>query len=116
MRIQVICSKHHINVAIGLIFSFLLTSAAAANKQLALARDTQLDGEYKGMVDLTVSPGFEAARITITVDGEKIAEALPSPYRVTVDFGPTAVQHKIAITTLTADKKRVQWQQTINKG
>jgi Ca-activated chloride channel family protein len=113
---RVICSSHHINIALGLIVSFLLTSAVSANTQLVLSRDSQPEGELKGMVDLIVSPGFEAARVTISVDGEKIAEALPSPYRVTVDFGPAAVQHKIVVTAITADKKRVQWQQTVNKG
>jgi hypothetical protein len=116
MRTQVICSNRHINIGLGLILGFLLTGAASANTQLVLTRDTPPQGEYKGMVDLTAIPGFDAARVTITVDGEKIAEAIPSPYRVSVDFGPAAVQHKIVVTAFTADKKRVQWQQTINKG
>jgi len=114
---RVICSKQrNINIALGLIVTFLLTTAASANTQFVLSRDSHPDGELKGMVDLSVSPGFDAARVTITVDGEKIAEALPSPYRVMVDFGPTAVQHRIVVTAMTPDKKRVQWQQTINKG
>ena len=115
MKTRVICSNRHINIVLGLILSFL-TTAASANTQLVLTRDTPPEGEYKGMVDLTAVPGFDAARVTITVDGEKIAEALPSPYRVSVDFGSTAVQHRIVVTAFTADKKRVQWQQTINKG
>jgi Ca-activated chloride channel family protein len=116
MKTQVICSNRHINIGLGLILSFLLTGAASANTQLVLTRDTPPQGEYKGMVDLTAIPGFDAARVTIAVDGEKIAEALPSPYRVSVDFGPAAVQHRIVVTAFAADKKRVQWQQTINKG
>ena len=116
MKTRVICSNHHINIVLGLILSFLLTGTASANTQLVLTRDTPPGGEYKGMVDLTAIPGFDAARVTIAVDGEKIAEALPSPYRVSVDFGAAAVQHRIVVTAFTADKKRVQWQQTINKG
>jgi Ca-activated chloride channel homolog len=116
MKTQVICSNRHINIGLGLILGALLTGAASANTQLVLTRDIPPQGEYKGMVDLTAIPGFDAARVTIAVDGEKIAEALPSPYRVSVDFGPTAVQHRIVVTAFTADKKRVQWQQTINKG
>lgn len=116
MKTRVICSNRIINSVLGLILGSVLTTAASANTQLVLTRDTPPEGEFKGMVDLTAHPGFEAARVTITVDGEKIAEALPSPYRVTVDFGPTAVQHKIVVTAITADRKRVQWQQTINKG
>ena len=52
----------------------------------------------------------------LLIVAEQSAEALPSPYRVTVDLGPNVVQHKIVVTALTPDKKRVQWQQTINKG
>lgn len=117
MKMQrVICSDRNINTALGLIFTFLTITSAIANTQLVLTRDAQAVGEFKGMVDLTAVPGFDAARVTITVDGEQIAEALPSPYRVSVDFGPVAVQHKIVVTAFTQDHKRVQWQQTVNKG
>src|ERR1051325_6624623 len=92
---QVIRNSRNINIALGLLFTFITITSATANTQLVLTRDAQPEGELKGLVDLTAVPGFEAARVTITVDGEKIAEALPSPYRVTVDFGPTPVQHKI---------------------
>jgi VWFA-related protein len=117
MKRQVICSNRNINiVALGLLLTFLTITSASANTQLVLTRDGHAEGEFKGMVDLTAVPGFDAARVTITVDGEKIAEALPSPYRVTVDFGPAAVQHKIVVTAIGADRKRVQWHQTINQG
>ena len=114
---QVLCSHRNINiVALGALLIFLTITSATANTQLVLTRDGNARGEYKGMVDLTAVPGFDAARVTITVDGEKIAEAIPSPYRVTVDFGPAAVQHKITVTAITEDHKRVQWHQTINQG
>src|SRR5207248_5127444 len=113
---QVIRSRRNINSALGLLFSFFTITSATANTQLVLTRDGHVEGEYKGMVDLTAVPGFDAARVSITVDGEKLADALPSPYRVSVDFGPVAVQHKIVVTAMTQDRKRVQWQQTINKG
>jgi Ca-activated chloride channel family protein len=100
-------------LALGTLF---LTTPVLANTQVFLSRDGDMPRELRGMVDLTVSPGFDAARVSISVDGEKIAEALPSPYRVTVDFGPNVVQHKIVVTALTQDRKRVQWQQTVNKG
>jgi VWFA-related protein len=112
---RVLCSNRNVNIALGLVLTFLSTTAIA-NTQLVLTRDGHAEGELKGMVDLTAVPGFDAARVTITVDGEKIAEALPSPYRVTVDFGPVAVQHKIVVIAVTQDHKRVQWQQTVNKG
>src|ERR1043166_6467527 len=117
MKTRVICSNRNINrVALGLLLTLLTITSASANTQLVLTRDGHAEGELKGMVDLTAVPGFDAARVTITVDGEKIAEALPSPYRVTVDFGPVAVQHKIVVTAVTQDHRRVQWQQTVNKG
>ncbi len=111
---EVIRSNCNINIVLGLLLTFLTTAASAAD--LVLTRDAQPDGEYKGLVTLVAVPGFDAARVTVSVDGEKIAEAIPSPYRVTVDLGPTAVQHRIVVTALTADHKRVQWAQTINKG
>jgi len=113
---EVICRNRNINTVLGIVL-LLLTTTASATNQLVLSRDASPGGgEYKGLVTLTAVPGFEAARVTITVDGEKIAEALPSPYRVAVDFGPAAVQHRIVVTALTPDRKRVQWSQTINKG
>jgi len=56
-----------------------------------------------GVVDLTVSPGFDDARVTVVVDGQKLAEGLRSPYHVTVDFGPTVVEHKISVIAYSGD-------------
>jgi len=102
----------------ALLASFLLSSTfALANDTIVLSRDEQPPaGEIKGVVDLAVSVPFDAARVTITVDGQKIAESLPSPYRVTVDFGPNTVEHKIGVTAITASKHRLQWSETINRG
>ncbi|HEX9164156.1 MAG TPA: VWA domain-containing protein [Thermoanaerobaculia bacterium] len=72
--------------------------------------------EYKGVVEVTVDPGFDDARVAVAVDGQRIADALPSPYKLTVDFGPTAVEHKISVTATGAGKHRVQWHETINRG
>jgi len=69
-----------------------------------------------GVVDLTVSPGFDDARVTVVVDGQKLADGLRSPYHVTVDFGPTVVEHKISVIAYSGERKRVQWHQTINEG
>ncbi|MGZ5477716.1 MAG: VWA domain-containing protein [Thermoanaerobaculia bacterium] len=79
-------------------------------------RDVQPQAELTGVVDLIVNPGFDDGRVTITVDGQKIAQALRSPYRVTVDFGTLPVEHRIGILAVSADKKKVQWQTTINRG
>jgi Ca-activated chloride channel homolog len=97
--------------------AFLAAAPASATTQLLLARGEKNDTSgIKGVVDLTVNPGFEDARVTIAVDGQKIADGLTSPYRVVVDFGPIVVEHKIAVTATTASRKRVQWTQTINRG
>jgi Ca-activated chloride channel family protein len=90
---------------------------AAATTELLLSRDVPLtQAEYTGLVQLTVNPGIENAKVAITVDGEKIADGLRSPYRVTVDFGPRSVEHRISVVASTLDHKRVQWQCTVNRG
>src|SRR5947209_20198226 len=99
-------------------FLFLLatTASAAPPTQLILGRDTAPPTDIKGAVDLTIVPDFDDARVTVTVDGQKIVEGLRSPWHVPVDFGPIAVEHKIVVTAISADRKRIQWQTTINKG
>ena len=93
-----------------------VAASAAPPTQLILERDTSPAGEIKGSVDLTIVPAFDDARVTVTVDGQKIVEGLRSPWHVPVDFGPLPVEHKIVVTAISADQKRVQWQTTINKG
>jgi VWFA-related protein len=99
--------------AVLLFTTSLLAISAHATTQLILSRDASSSNtaEFKGVVELRVNPGFDDAKVTIT-----LADGLRSPYRVTVDFGPQAVEHKILVTALTADKKRVQWSETINRG
>src|SRR3954464_15690629 len=99
--------------------TFTLLFAAAANAapiQLIVGRDSVPASDVKGTVDLTIVPDFEDARVTITVDGQKIVEGLRSPWHVPVDFGPLPVEHKIVVTAIGADRKRIQWQTAINKG
>jgi Ca-activated chloride channel family protein len=100
------------------LLSILITTAAAANTQLTLARGGQNDNtaEFTGVVDVVIDPGFENAKVTVTVDGQKVATGLLAPYRLTVDFGPTPVQHKITVTATTPRGKRTQWTETINRG
>jgi Ca-activated chloride channel homolog len=104
--------------SIAVLIAAILTAAPAdATTQLILTRGEKTDATgIKGVVDLTVNPGFENARVTVAVDGQKIADGLLSPHRLVVDFGPVVVQHKIAVTATTPSHKRVQWTQTINKG
>ncbi|HEX8172484.1 MAG TPA: VWA domain-containing protein [Thermoanaerobaculia bacterium] len=96
----------------------ILTTRLNAATQLLLARGTgsERTGEYTGVIDLAVDPGIDNAKVTIAVDGQKVAEGLRAPYHVTVDFGQTAVQHRITVTATSPAGKRVQWHETINRG
>jgi Ca-activated chloride channel homolog len=101
---------------VSILTLFTMASAASAATQLLLTRDTRPEGELKGVVELTVAPPADNMKVSISVDGDKLTDALYSPYRVSVDFGARVVEHKIIVTAVTADKKRVQWSTTINKG
>lgn len=105
----------HLPLAIALTL-LLATPAIAAPDQLILGRDTTPPTDIKGPIDLTIVPDFDDARVTVTVDGQKIVDGLRSPWHVPVDFGPQPVEHKIVVTATGADHKRIQWQTTINKG
>src|SRR5688572_2542967 len=102
----------------GFVLSLLITTTAVANTQIVLKRSSQqeLAGEYTGVVDLAIDPGFENAKVTVLVDGQKVADGLRSPYHVIVDFGPAAIQHKIVVQVTPPHGKRIQWQETINRG
>ena len=104
-------------LALSAILSLLVTTQAAA-RQLVLTRGDQNlhPAEYTGVIELVIDSGIENAKVTVTVDGQKIATNLLEPHRVTVDFGPTPVQHKIAITATSPKGKRSQWTETINQG
>jgi Ca-activated chloride channel homolog len=103
-------------ILITIIVVSLATSSRASTTQLLLTRDSKPQGEIKGVVDLTVSPGFDDARVTVLVDGQKLAEGVRSPYHVTVDFGANALEHKITVVATASGNKRVQWSETINRG
>jgi len=105
------------NLPLAITLTLLLaTTAAAAPDQLILGRGTAPPADVKGPIDLTIVPDFDDARVTVTVDGQKIVEGLRSPWHVPVDFGPLLIEHKIVVTATGADHKRIQWQTTINKG
>lgn len=98
------------------LFSLVLTLALRANTQVILSRNAQNDrGELKGIVDLTVDPGFDDARVSIVLDGQKIADSLHSPYKATVDFGSVPIEHRIAVTVWSGSK-RIEWHETVNRG
>ncbi|HJQ40706.1 MAG TPA: VWA domain-containing protein [Thermoanaerobaculia bacterium] len=105
----------------GFLASFLVVvyaTAAAAGSQIVLERgkQTEVAGEYSGVVDLAIDPGVDNAKVAVLVDGQKVAAELLSPYHLVVDFGPTAIQHKITVQVTTPSGKRIQWHETINRG
>src|SRR5258708_31365417 len=84
-----------------LTFLLLTTAArAAAPTQLILQRDGQasLTEDIKGPIDLTIVPGIDDARVTVSVDGQKLVDGLRSPWHIPVDFAPLLAHHKIVIT------------------
>ena len=96
---------------------FIAIAAQADSSQLVLSRDANPEtNEIKGVVDLSVHPGFDDARVTVVVDGQKVATSLRSPYHVTVDFGGSVLEHKITVIAEGDGKKRIQWSETINHG
>jgi VWFA-related protein len=101
-----------------LLTATLLTLSANAATQLVLKRGdhSEHQGEYKGVVDLAIDPGFEGAKVSVAVDGQKIADSVLSPYHVIVDFGAVSVQHTITITATDIRGKRAKWTETINQG
>jgi Ca-activated chloride channel family protein len=107
--------KQHLLATLTLAL-LLAATANAAPVQLILGRDSAPTTDIKGPIDLTIVPDFDDARVTVIVDGQKIVEGLRAPWHVPVDFGPLPVEHKIVVTATGADRKRVQWQTTINKG
>jgi Ca-activated chloride channel family protein len=100
------------------LLSLLVTIDAGAGTQLTLTRGDQNEhqAEYTGVVDLVIDPGIENAKVTVTVDGQKVAASLLAPYRLTVDFGPMPMQHKITVTATASHGRRAQWTETINRG
>ena len=115
MRASLVLRSSHF-LASTIFAALLGASVEASTTQLLLSRDAHPEGMINGVVDLTVSPGFDDARVTVVVDGQKLADGLRSPYHVTVDFGPTVVEHKISVIAYSGERKRVQWHQTINEG
>lgn len=104
--------------AVLVLVASLLATPAAATTQLVLDRNARQnpDIQYSGVVDLAINPGFDNAKVSVFVDGQKIVDGLLSPYHVIVDFGPDAVQHKITVTATAPNGKRAQWSETVNRG
>lgn len=102
----------------SLLLSLIVTANAVAGTQLVLKRGSQTEhqGEFTGVVDLAIDPGFDNAKVTVAVDGQTVADNLKSPYHVVVDFGPAAIQHKITVTARDPKGKRARWTEIVNKG
>ena len=115
-------AQHHPSLshsaALGFFLSVLISLNAGAATQLLLSRDGSTDraAEYKGVIEVTIDPGVDDAKVAVTVDGQKLADALRSPYKLMVDFGPMPIEHKITVTAFTKETRRIQWHETINRG
>ena len=118
MKQQPVQAFRRNSVLLACLLSLVVTHSLTAGPQLLLKRgeSTVHDGDYTGVIRLTIDPGLENARITVAVDGEKLTDSLRSPYHLDVDLGPTPLQRKITITAVAPNRKRVQWQETINRG
>jgi hypothetical protein len=115
MKALYCCRRNFLLVAIA--FALTATAPLLANERLILSRDAvPPKGDVKGVVDIVVNPGFDDARVAISVDGQSITDGLRYPYRVTLDLGTKVVEHRITITAVTPHNKRVRWTETINKG
>lgn len=118
--------RHEAHVLIAavttvVLLSFPSNSQANPTTQLLLSRDSaqavSAGTEYKGVVELTVDPPFDGAKVAISVDGNRLTDALLSPYHVTVDFGPRTVEHRLTVTAWSTDhRNKVQWTETVNRG
>ncbi|HEX7705141.1 MAG TPA: VWA domain-containing protein [Thermoanaerobaculia bacterium] len=113
-------SRGRLNNALLLSFlgAILIAPLASADNRILLTHGNQTEhsGDFRGIVDLIIDPGFEHASVEVSVDGQKLITGLRAPYRVSVDLGPTAVQHKISIAATDANGRRVRWNETINRG
>src|SRR5213593_979525 len=114
--LEVIRSRNSNLFPLVLTLTIALPALAAVPQQLILSRDSQPTCEVKGVFDVVVSPGFDDARVSIALDGQKIADNVLAPYHIQMDFGALPLEHKITVTAVTSDRKRVQWQTLLNKG
>jgi hypothetical protein len=104
-------------LALLLLLLFSATTLSAATQLFLRRGDTnQHLGELKGVIDLTIDPVFDDAKVTVGVDGQPLATNLGSPYHVVVDLGVIAVEHRISILAKAPNGRRVQWHETINRG
>jgi Ca-activated chloride channel homolog len=75
------------------------------------------EAEYAGRTEINVFPPFEEARVTIAVDGQTVLSRGTSPWKATVDFGPSPVEHEIRIVAVSRDgRQKVEWKRLINRG
>src|SRR5687767_1154295 len=100
---------------------FLLAAPLPANDvhRLTLQNGQPLTGlrGIKGSTEITVIPPFENARIVIRIDGELILTKTRPPYRIDVDLGVIPVEHRLQVTSASADgRKTIQWTEVINRG
>lgn len=92
--------------------------ALAATQRLVLERGVSSGAHgLKGLTEISVVPPFIESIITISLDGQKVATRRSAPYTLDLDFGPSAVEHTISVTAVSADGGRsATWVELINRG
>ena len=76
----------------------------------------RIAGEFRGATEIVVVPPFEPARVTLELNGNRIATFSTAPYRLEADLGSDPVQQTIRVTVSSPGRKGVSWDAVINSG
>ncbi|HEU5162119.1 MAG TPA: VWA domain-containing protein [Thermoanaerobaculia bacterium] len=107
----------------GRVLAILLTIFAASASgeilpRLLLTKDApgRVPGDYRGATEIVVVPPFEAARVTLELNGNRIATLTRAPYRLEADLGSESIQQTIRVTASAPGRKGISWESIINAG
>lgn len=104
-------------IALGVVLLCAAAPARGSERLYINGEPLSSTAEYKGTAQLTFVPPFEDARLTVSIDGHRVASNLGRPYRVTVDLGPVAIEHSVDVSaSRTASGKSQTWREVINPG
>lgn len=100
------------------VLSLAAASSGASIQRLVLDRAHPPEsGEILGLTEISVIPPFDAATVSILLDGKVVSTSTTPPYRVEIDFGPRPLEHRISVVAKSRDgKKRNEWSHVINRG
>ncbi|HVT43194.1 MAG TPA: VWA domain-containing protein [Thermoanaerobaculia bacterium] len=116
-KITRVASRNIISTLLALLL--FIPNPVAAMQRLILDQNISSvpSTQFTGSAEITVVPPFEGARLTVSIDGQLVAAGLRSPYQIQVDFGPAAIEHKIAVTAASSDgRKKIHFSRTVNQG